>query len=279
MTNQIVSVHWLKENLQDENLIILDASPISTVGNKVSSHQGQHIKNSRLFKIKENFVDKESPFPNTVPSPEQFEEQCRLLGINKNSSIVVYDNLGIYTSPRVWWLFKVMGHEDIKVLDGGLPEWVKEGNETINSEDLPIDFSEGNFESNFQKDLLISYEDVMENNNSNDFLIVDARSQGRFEGTADEPRKHLQSGSIPNSVNIPFQSLQEEGKFKSQKELKKILSEKIDDDSKLVFSCGSGLTACIIMLANEIACNESRYLFDGSWTEYAERNELFKSSD
>ena len=122
--NPLISTEWLNENLSLDNLIILDASPASTVGGKVSPFPDVSIPNARKINIKEQLTNKESDFPNTVPTDSQFEKVCRSLGINKDSKIVVYDNLGIYTSPRVWWLFKVMGHQAVGVLDGGLLDWV-----------------------------------------------------------------------------------------------------------------------------------------------------------
>ena len=276
---EVVSVEWLRNNLSNKNLIILDASPKKTVSGKVSTVEDLGIPNARIFDIKGKFSNQESAFPNTVPSAFQFEQACQELGINNDSKIVVYDNLGIYTSPRVWWLFKTMGHEDICVLNGGLPEWVKAGIETVKKSDLVQIFSKGNFKSKIKEAVIIEYRTVVENINSKNFQIIDARSKGRFNGTADEPRKHLKSGNIPHSINIPFQSLLENGKFKSIEELEKIFAQNASKKDRLVFSCGSGITACIVMLASEIAFKRSRYLYDGSWTEYAELQKLTKQVD
>ena len=276
MKEQTISVEWLSENLSLNNLIILDASPTNTVGGKISPFKDYCIPNARLIDIKKQLTNKESDFPNTVPTASQFENVCQSLGINADSKIVVYDNLGIYTSPRVWWLFKFMGHEDVAVLDGGLPEWIKKGNATVHKTDLNQNYQTGNFKAEIDEKLVINYQDVVGNSSSNKFKIVDARSSGRFNGSADEPRKHLQSGSIPNSVNIPYPTLLENGKFKPSDEIRKIFADLVSDQDRLVFSCGSGLTACIVMLASEVAFKESRYLYDGSWTEYAELQNLTK---
>jgi len=276
MKKEIVSVEWLKNNLTKDNIILLDASPESTAGGKVSSFSGLHIPGSRIFDIKAHFTNTASKFPNTVPSAAQFEQACQALGINADSEIVVYDNFGIYTSPRVWWLFKVMGHENVRVLDGGLPEWINQGHETTQKPDLKQAYQPGNFKSQFHEKYLIRYEDVLENIEANKFLVVDARPEGRFAGTAPEPRKHLKSGNIPNSVNIPYKTLLENGKFKTEQEIREIFSEKIDKPTELVFSCGSGMTACILILASTMAFQKSKYLYDGSWTEYAELQNLTK---
>jgi len=273
MKRTVVNVAWLIEHLSDPKLIVLDASSKSNVGGLISSSEGLQIEGARFFDLKGNFVHKESEFPNTVPSAEQFQLECRKLGINGDSQIVVYDNLGIYSSPRVWWLFKSMGHEEVAVLDGGLPEWVKAGGKTEDKSG-EIEIATGDFEARFNPDLVKSYEDVVANCSLPSFTLVDARSRGRFEGKDPEPRKTLQSGCIPNSVNIPYRELLEDGKFKSRADLRSIFESNCQPDQKLVFSCGSGLTACIVMLACEIALQENRFLFDGSWTEWAERQEL-----
>ncbi|MFT4668426.1 MAG: thiosulfate/3-mercaptopyruvate sulfurtransferase [Gammaproteobacteria bacterium] len=273
---ELVSVEWLNNNLSLSNLVILDASPQKTVQDKNPSFRDLYIPNSRLFKIKENFTNKESSFPNTIPSLLQFREECRNLGINNNSIIIVYDNLGIYTSPRVWWLFKTMGHKNIRVLNGGIPEWINKGFETVKIENLNQKYMLGNLDCNFNKKYLVKYDDIIDNIDSNKFLLIDARSKGRFNGTEDEPRKYLKSGNIPNSVSIPYQSLLENGKFKSVDEINDIFIQKTNKQAELVFSCGSGMTACIVLLASEIAFKKSKFLYDGSWTEYAELKNLKK---
>ncbi len=274
MSNELVSTEWLAAHLTDKNIVILDSSPNTNVTGILSPFDELCIPDSRFFNIKANFTNGKSPFPNTIPNPQQFERECRILGINNSSKIVVYDNLGIYTSPRVWWLFKVMGHECVSVLDGGLTDWIKKRYKTIKKTDIPKSYELGNFKSQFRKECVISYKDIIENIRTKSFLLVDARSEGRFKGVDNEPRKHLKSGNIPNSINIPFKELLEDGRFKSRDELKEIFNGKVNNSKKLVFSCGSGLTACIAMLASEVAFKESTYLYDGSWTEYAELQNL-----
>lgn len=269
---EIVSVAWLNQNQNDDNLIILDSSLKSTVDGSSSAYENSAIKGARYFDLKNNFSDTNSQFPNTIPSAEQFESECQKLGINNTSKIVVYDNKGIYASPRVWWLFKAMGHQEVYVLDGGLPEWVKEGHETVPKENR--DYELGNFKSSFQKHYVKSYKDILDNVATNSFCVIDARSSGRFLGTEKEPRKHLQSGHIPNSANIPYQEVLKDGKFKSLDELKNIFANKCDDKKDLVFSCGSGLTACIIMLACYMTYKQDSFIYDGSWTEWAELQNL-----
>ncbi|MFI8377469.1 sulfurtransferase [Leeuwenhoekiella sp. NPDC079379] len=269
---KIVSAIWLHENLNDNNLIILDASLGATIDGTQTDLNEKSIPNSRYFDLKANFSDGNAAFPNTIPTAADFEVECQKLGINNESKIVVFDNMGVYSSPRVWWMFKVMGHKKVSVLDGGLPEWkaqsfrVEEGKE--------LNWKPGNFKAVLQQELIVTYEEVVANTKKPSFLIVDARSEGRFNGTEPEPRKQLQSGSIPHSVNIPYTEVLENGKFKSKGALQEVLDDSVEQDTDLVFSCGSGLTACIIMLASEIAGQNSKRVYDGSWTEWAELQNL-----
>ena len=267
MSNSLVSAAWLNEHLADENLVILDSSPATNVSGLKSDLDGLVIPGARYFDLKGQFSDPKSPYPNTLPSPGDFEKAARSLGINGNSRIVVYDNLGAYTSPRVWWMFKSMGHEEVSVLDGGLGDWVKSGFETVDAHQKS--FEVGDFVSHFHPETVKSISEVIENIEQSSFELVDARSKGRFEGTAPEPREGMSSGHLPNSCNLPFEEVLNDGKFKSPGELRQIFSDLKLSDKPITFSCGSGLTACIILLAAEQVLPNQKSVYDGSWTEYA----------
>ncbi len=260
----IVSVEWLSENLNMKDLIILDASQEKNVSIGESVLRGNQIPGAIHFDLK-IFSDQESALPNTVPSSEQFQKQAQLLGINDDSKIVVYDDIGVYNSPRVYWLFKLMGHHDVAVLDGGLPAWAN-SNFKIESR-VKRSLESGNFMAHFNADLVKYERDLLENIEDQNFQVFDARSAGRFDGTSPEPREGLSSGHIPGSVNLPFGSVLNNGYFKSAEELKEIFGAQSIEPR--VFSCGSGLTACIIYVANELAGNEKGAVYDGSWTEWA----------
>lgn len=270
----IVSPEWLLDHLHDEELIIFDSSPLNTVTGRVSDFVGQYIPKTRLFDIKNNFTNPDSTFPNTVPNAEQFELECRKLGVNNQSKIIVYDNFGIYTSPRVWWLFQYMGHSDVWVLDGGLPGWADIGGPLVSDLQIKQDIQIGDFISDVRSEYLIDYEEVVRNNERSEFIMLDARSKGRFDGTEQEPRKNLQSGRIPNSMNLPYNHLFDRGRFKSRSELKEIFEKRVERSDKIVYTCGSGMTACIVLLAGRIALYDDMYLYDGSWTEYATKQNL-----
>lgn len=262
--SNLVSVEWLSENLDQPDLIILDASQ-----GVIEEYKDQFIPGSRKFDIKNDFSDTSSPFPNTFPTVEKFQEQSRNLGINQNSKIIVYDNKGMFASPRVWWMYKTMGHQDVYVLDGGLPEWTKNNYPVVS--ELITDTSTGNFNALFNSETVKDYHFVTSNIQSSNSQIIDARSAGRFNGSTPEPRQGLKSGNIPGSKNLPFGNILSDGKMKSKEEL---ISEfnKLDlGDEELTFSCGSGITACIVLLAAEEAgLKNKKSVYDGSWTEWAE---------
>ena len=266
MNGMIVSAAWLNENLEMPEIIILDArlryDPAS------SELDDLKIKGARIFDLEGDFSDKKNPFPNALPSPGQFENSCRKLGINKSSMIVVYDDRGIYLSPRVWWMFKVMGHQNIRVLDGGFPEWKKAGYRTEKVVDMK--FETGNFKADFNPDMVVDFEGISNNLKSRKALVIDARSSDRFHGLVPEPRKELRRGNIPNSINIPYETVLKDGKFKSLGELKEVFADLEGEGRPLVFSCGSGVTACIVLMASEMSLKNDNKVYDGSWTEYAQ---------
>ena len=269
---ELVSIKWLEQNINKTDLILLDASLAKTANGKKSKYKDLTIPSARIFNLKDNFSDRNSAFPNTMPSKEKFELECQKLGISKTSGVIVFDNHGIYSSPRVWWMFKTMGHDKVSVLDGGLKEWVKKGLRTENRTHKT--YETGDFEACLNEDYIINYNSIKLNTEKQTFTLIDARSEGRFNGAEQDPRTELKSGHIKGSINIPYNNVLSNGKYKSKEVLKKLFGTKCDTNEKLVFSCGSGLTACIVFLACEFAFTKSKFVYDGSWTEWAENNNL-----
>ena len=267
MIKPLVSSQWLNENLNSSDLIILDVSGSNNKAGLTPEFQNKKIKGARYFDLENTFSNSNGLFPNTFPSEEQFEKGCRSLGIKNSSRIVVYDNLGIYTCPRVWWMFKVMGHEKVHVLNGGLPDWINKGFETV--EHYQLKNKSSDYKTKLQVENIRSIDFIKSNISEQKHLLIDARSEGRFNGTAKEPREGLRSGHIPNSINIPFSYMLKSGKYKSLAELKAIFKSYDLEDRSLVFSCGSGITACIVLFASEMVLNNSTSVYDGSWTEWA----------
>jgi thiosulfate/3-mercaptopyruvate sulfurtransferase len=263
----IASSQWLFENLNNPSLIILDASQ-KAIYSTTTTNNNLKITGARYFDLKNNFSNNASDLPNMLPNATQFEAESQKLGINNSSVIVVYDNLGIYSSPRAWWMFKTMGHQNVFVLDGGLPDWIEKKYPIEENE--PQQYTAGDFKAQFDSTRVKNYNFIKTNLNNQENIIIDARSSGRFNGTAPEPREGLRSGSIPNSLNIPFGDVLDNGKFKSKEELKSIFSKINPENKELIYSCGSGLTACIILLAGELVLSNKTSIYDGSWTEWAQ---------
>lgn len=264
----LVSVKWLSENLKHPDLVILDASLESNVANIEIEFPNLQIKGSRYFDLKGRFTDLNNPLPNTLPTPEEFVSECRKLGINNNSIIVVYDNIGVYASPRVRWMFKSMGHENVSVLDGGLPEWILNNYETEIIQKQQI--TKGDFTSKFNPNFQKTASDILLNIETKKAVVVDARSYERFFGLKPETRENLKSGHIPNSKNLPFLEVLKDGKFLQKEELSLVFDKNNIKNKPLIFTCGSGLTACILILASQIIGNNNNFLYDGSWTEWGQ---------
>ncbi|MGB7843329.1 MAG: sulfurtransferase [Salinimicrobium sp.] len=269
MSNLIISAAELNEKIKDHNLIILDCSPETNKAGLEPDFENTKIKGARYFDLENDFCNPDSSLPNTLPTPEQFTENCRKLGINNSSEIILYDNLGIYSSPRVWWMFKIMGHDGVAVLNGGLAAWMQLGLPTQTEHSTGT--KAGNFTANLRLELISDLDFIKQNLTSKEALIIDARSPGRFDGLIPEPREGLRSGNIPGSINIPFQDVLENGKFREKDELKSIFREVKDPSKELVFSCGSGITACILFLAGELVLDHKKSVYDGSWTEWGSR--------
>lgn len=262
MTASLVSAEWLSQQLGDPNLIILDAS-------QVNESDSIQIPGARAIDLQRDFSLTSTHLPNMLPGAEQFEQACRRIGIHTSSKIVVYDQLGVFYSPRVWWMFKTMGHNHIFVLNGGLPNWVASGFDT--EPKTSRSYESGDFSASFNETSVKSFDDVQENIRTQDCLLIDARSAGRFDGSAPEPRKGLRSGHIPQSINLPYERVLENGFFKPKEELSRMFDELGVEDRPLIFSCGSGVTACIILLACELVRGNRTSVYDGSWTEWAQR--------
>lgn len=274
LQNPLVSVNWLWQHFDASNLIILDSSipKIGEVKSNAINKVRTQIKNARFFDLKMTFSNLSSEYPTTMPSSEKFSEAARQLGINKDSAIIVYDDLGIYSSPRVWWMFKAMGHKNIAVLDGGLPEWEKAG--------FPIEKAKiyvgetGDFTTKYYRDMMSDYKDVLNAINNEHELVIDARAKNRFNGTEPESREGLRSGHIPRSVNLPYTELIKDDKIISKEKLSEIFSKFNPIEDSFIFTCGSGITACILALGAEMVGFKKMSIYDGSWTEWGSRIEL-----
>jgi len=269
-TNMVTS-QWLVNNIDQQNLLILYSQMDNPITGKTDSNPVAYIPNSIFFDFERVFCDADSRLPHTMPSETSFTEHAQNLGIDNNSIIVIYDNKGIYCAPRVWWMLKSMGHQDVYILNGGLPNWLAQNLPT--EPKLTLRRKHGDFNTKYYKKHFISANEI--NHSLTNITLLDARSSGRFNGTEAEPRKGLRSGHIPTSINLPFQLCLEGTLLKDPWELKKIFSEWVlTEDSYLVFSCGSGVTACILALAATEAGYTKLAVFDGSWSEWGASTDL-----
>ena len=264
-TSSLVSVEWLHKNLNAPNLIVLDGSmkKVTDSSNELLNIQ---IPNALFFDIKNKFSDVNAQFPNTVPSEAHFTQEAQNLCINANSFIVVYDDKGIYSSARVWWLFKAFGFKNVAVLDGGLPEWIASDYTTEKKTNRLVD--KGNFKAKYNPKYFKFFKDIQVLKDDSNCLILDARNASRFNGEVEEPRVGLRSGHILNSKSLPYTLLFNGNILKPKAELKQIFDALINEEKKLVFSCGSGVTACVLALAAELSGIDNISVYDGSWTEY-----------
>ena len=277
----MVTTTWLENNLHNEQLIILDTSMRKVVGKKpIEYEQPLFIPNSKPFDLENVFCNLDSSQPNTFPTQAKFTQAAQMLGINTDSIVVLYDNQGIYCSPRAWWIFQAMDFNNAVVLDGGLPQWLLENRATVSdiSNNLPNELTEqGNVSGNYQANLVCDSRYILEQTTgvkiANDAVaIIDARSSARFSGEAAEPRAGMRSGHIPHSVNLPFAKVLANHRFKSLPQLAELFSTLLANNNKknneMIFTCGSGITACIIMLAARIAGYQHTILYDGSWSDW-----------
>lgn len=275
MKHPIVTTAWLENNLNNKQLIILDTSMVKVVGKEpIKYDQPIFIPNSKRFDLENVFCNLASCQNNAFPTQEQFTQAARKLGINADSTIVLYDNQGIYSSPRAWWVFQAMGFNNAVVLDGGLPQWLLENRPTV--ADLPKALSEqGNVRGAYQSNLVCDSSYIVDNMANEKIAIVDARSAARFSGEAAEPRAGMRSGHIPSSHNLPFAEVLDNHCFKNTQQLAEIFSTLVPNKkAEIIFTCGSGITACIIMLAARMAGYQNTVLYDGSWSDWGSDESL-----
>ena len=264
----IVSTDWLEQHLEAPDIRIIDSSWYFPQEKRNAEQEFLecHIPGASFFDI-DKIKDNDSDLPHMLPPSEMFNSTIRKLGIGDGHKVVIYDGLGMRSAARLWWMFKVFGYSDVVVLDGGFPKWVKENRSTT------ADLTEKEIRHLTiyeDKSIVADRDDVLRATKLNHCSIIDARSEGRFMGTAPEPRSGLRSGSIENSINVPYETLlNEDFTFKKKREILDIFSKKgVVFNNYIITTCGSGVTAAVLYLAlDEIGCSKIS-LYDGSWAEW-----------
>lgn len=273
MAHTVVSVNWLEQALNEPNLVVLYTSMKDISTGLPEPAPAGYIPGSQFFDFEQQICDSSSGLPHTMPDTETFNREVQKLGINKDSKIVVYDNKGIYSAPRVWWMLKAMGHEHVFVLDGGLPLW--RFMKCPLQKTLSVSSIAGNFRANYRPERIFSASDVHKHIGAPNSCIIDARSAGRFNGSVAEPRAGLRSGHIPSSLSLPFTECLKSGALSAKSVLENKFSQlNVTSEQQLIFSCGSGVTACILALAASHIGFDQVAVYDGSWSEWGARTDL-----
>ncbi len=264
----LVSTEWLAAHIKNPDLRILDGSWYLPAQNRDAraEYEAGHIPGARFFDIDE-ISDHRSDLPHMAPPVEKFMSRLRAMGVGDGHQVVVYDGAGLFSAARVWWLFRLMGQENVAVLDGGLPKWQAEEREI---EDLPPVIRDRHMTVRVQNQMVRDVTQVSAAAKLADHQIIDARSAARFAGTEAEPREGLRSGHIPGSHNVPFGDLLNgDGTMKSPDACRAVFEAAGVDLSKpAITSCGSGVTAAILSLALERMGKKDHSLYDGSWAEW-----------
>jgi thiosulfate/3-mercaptopyruvate sulfurtransferase len=268
----LVSTDWLADHLNDSNLVVVDGSYL--VLQKRDSHaeyRAEHIPGAVFFDV-DTIADHSSELPHMLPGPRHFGEAVGALGIGNNTTVVIYDSIGLYSAPRVWWTFRILGAKNVYILDGGLPKWKAEGRslEAGESKRPPQ-----KFDAEMNVGAVATLADMRMAVVDQSVQIVDARSAERFAGKAPEPRPGLRSGHMPGSFNVPFDRVLENGNLASRERVEAAFRNAgVDLDKPIFTSCGSGMTAAILTFALDSIGRTAKGLYDGSWTEWGGRPDL-----
>ncbi|WP_272573445.1 3-mercaptopyruvate sulfurtransferase [Providencia sp. PROV259] len=269
-----VTPQWLNTHLSDGNIIVLDASsPPPTAPYDCRQHYlEEHIPNAQFFH-QDEIADKTCDLPHMLPSSEVFSQAVGSMGIDNDTQVIIYSQNNLFSSPRAWWTFTTMGCKNVKILAGGIEAWKAEGFATQSGEVTPPTHKQ--FKASRKDTNALNQQQVLDVVNEGQIQIIDARAAPRFLAQAPEPRPGLRMGHIPGSKNVPWDLLVANGEFKSPEDLKAIFAEQgVDIQAPSITTCGSGMTAAVVLMALTLLGNDNIRLYDGSWAEWGQDNGL-----
>ena len=273
-TSFFVAADWLAEHIDDPEIQIIDARmapPGQEQRDLNAEYQAGHIPGAVFFDI-EALSDHTSPLPHMMPRAEAFAVAMRELGVSSDKHLVVYDEGNLFSAPRAWWMLRTFGVERVLIVAGGLEGWRRD--ELPLEQGLP-ELPEGEFDVNFDPQVIKRLTDVLLVSHEGSAQIVDARPAGRFNGLVAEPRPGLRSGHIPGALNVPWNELVINGELKTTDELNEIFARQgIDFERPIIASCGAGVTAAVVVLALTTLGVNGVSLYDGSWSEWGARTDL-----
>ncbi|MFN9337747.1 MAG: sulfurtransferase [Alphaproteobacteria bacterium] len=275
--DDLVSTEWLAGTLGAPDLMVFDATKYlpNEPFDGLAKYREAHIPGARFFDI-DVVADPDTNLPHMAPTAGRFARLMGEMGISNATRVIFYDQKGLQSSARGWWLMKLFGHEKAAVLDGGLPKWLAEGRATETGDAKPA--APSSYTPDFRADLVKGIGDVKRIIAQGGALILDARTKGRFDGTAPEPRPGLPSGHMPGAKSVPFNELlNADFTMKDAAALRaRFAAAGADGTKPIVTSCGTGVTACILALGLRQAGLGDAAIYDGSWTEWAGRPETQK---
>ena len=272
MTMTLVSTGWLAQHLGKPGLVVFDATKYlpNEPRDAMAEFRAGHLPRARFFDV-DAIADTDTDLPHMVPTPGRFAKLLGALGVGNESTVVFYDQKGLASAARGWWMMGLFGHDRAAVLDGGLPKWVAEDRPMEDGDALPA--APATFRPDFRATRLRGVGDILANIDARRELVLDARAAGRFTAAVPEPRPGMRSGHIPGSVNLPYTELlaADQTMLPPDALRARLAAAGVDGSKPVVTSCGSGITACILTLAMVQAGLPAGAVYDGSWTEWGGR--------